>query len=264
MKKTSEWLKEYQIILKKKYGQNFLSSDLYTKKIVKKSEIKDVDYIIEIGPGAGTLTEELEKTGLKVIAYEIDTTLKSLLEERFKNKNVEIIFGDFLKADLTPYKDKKIAYIANIPYNISSPILEKIFIETPNFVQASLMVQKEFGERIIATSGKNYSPLSVFVQYFCDVKKLLDVPKSAFIPNPKIDSVVLKLTKHNKYNVDSKDFFKFIHICFSQRRKTIRNNLKSIIDDVEYFLESCGIDSKSRPETISVEQYLNMYKEYIK
>jgi 16S rRNA (adenine1518-N6/adenine1519-N6)-dimethyltransferase len=258
--KTSDYLKKYDIRLKKMFGQNFLASDIYPKKIVEASQIED-EIIIEIGPGAGTLTDELIKTKNEIYAYEIDKTLERLLKERFKNKkNFHLKVMDFLDVDLSEFKGKNISYIANIPYNISSPIMEKIFIETPYFKKAILMVQKEFGERITAKSGKNYSPLSIFVQYYCDVENVLNIPKNEFIPKPKIDSTVIKLTPKNRNeDINLSKFFKFIHICFSQRRKTIKNNLKHI-NNIEKILEDLKIDTKTRPEQISIENFLSLFK----
>ncbi|WGS65805.1 16S rRNA (adenine(1518)-N(6)/adenine(1519)-N(6))-dimethyltransferase RsmA [Marinitoga aeolica] len=258
--KTGDWLKKYNIYLKKSLGQNFLATEVYAKKIVQKSGITNEDTVIEIGPGAGTLTEALAKTGAKIFAFEIDQRLNPLLVERFQNyNNVNIQFIDFLKADLSNFEKPK--YVANIPYYITSPILEKIFLETPDFQLATLMVQKEYGDRMLARSGKNYSPLSIFVQFFCNVEKLITVPPHAFIPNPKIDSVVIKLTpKENIPDIDKNKFFKFIHIAFSQRRKTIKNNLKQLFGDkTEEILKKCNIDSKTRPENITIDQFINLF-----
>ncbi|KLO23001.1 MULTISPECIES: 16S rRNA (adenine(1518)-N(6)/adenine(1519)-N(6))-dimethyltransferase RsmA [unclassified Marinitoga] len=262
--KTSDWLKKYNIYLKKSLGQNFLSTQEYAKKIVEKAEIKKGDIVIEIGAGAGTLTEELINSGATILAFEIDERLKPLLEERFKSfNNIKIEFMDFLKADLSKVSSPK--YVANIPYYITSPILEKIFLETPNFQSAILMVQKEYSQRMLAKSGKNYSPLSIFVQFFCNVEKLFDIPPHAFIPNPKIDSTVVKLTpKKNIPDINKKRFFKFVHIAFSQRRKTIKNNLKILFNDkTDNILEKCGIDPKIRPENISIEKFVEIFH-YIK
>ncbi|KUK15903.1 MAG: Ribosomal RNA small subunit methyltransferase A [Petrotoga mobilis] len=154
--KTSEWLKKYDIRLKKGLGQNFLSNSNVAHEIVRKSEIDENDVIIEIGTGNGILTEEISKKAKKVITFEIDERFKPLLEERFEgSKNVEIHFEDFLNTDLSKFKGiSKLKYIANIPYYISSKILEKIFIESPKFEYAIFMFQKEFGQRLMAKSKK--------------------------------------------------------------------------------------------------------------
>jgi len=265
--KTSEWLKKYDIRLKKGLGQNFLSNSTVSHEIVKKSEIDENDVIIEIGTGNGILTEEIARKAKKVITFEIDERLKPLLEERFEgSKNVEIHFEDFLNTDLSKFKDiPKLKYIANIPYYISSKILEKIFEESPKFEYAIFMFQKEFGQRLMAKSKKSYSPLSIFVQTYCTVERIMDVSKNNFIPIPKVDSVILKFNPVYKYveEIDPKDFMKFVHICFSKRRKTIKNNLKEIIPDTEKYLTEVQIDPSSRPEDIPIETYIQLYKKLL-
>jgi 16S rRNA (adenine1518-N6/adenine1519-N6)-dimethyltransferase len=261
MAKTSYWLKKYEIKLKKRFGQNFLAEDTIAKRIVEEANIKKDDFIIEIGTGAGTLSEEIISKTNSLVSFEIDKTLKDLLEDRFSDEEkIEIVFEDFLSVDISKYDDKKPIYIANIPYNISSPILEKIFLETPNFQRAYLMVQKEFGERILGMDKKDFSPLTVFSQYFCDVKSVLEIPKGAFIPNPKIDSLVIEFKPHKKYDLDSKDFMRFVKTCFSMRRKTIKNNLKRLTKDPDSVLSELNINPKNRPEDLSVENYVELYK----
>jgi len=257
---TLQWIRKYGLHLKKSFGQNFLNSDEIVQKIVDTALINKDETVIEIGPGAGTMTEKLALSGAKVIAYEADLALKELLTERFSNfKNVQILFEDFLRADLTVHP-AKVKYVANIPYNISSPILQKIFSSGPLFEKAVLMVQKEFGERMTAIQGKNYSPLSIFVQYYCKVKEEFIVPRTEFIPSPKVDSMVVSMSPYRGFSPDDKEFFGFIHVCFSQRRKNIKNNLKPIFDDPTDLLSQCGIDPLLRPEQIPLEKYLFMYK----
>ncbi|HOB15490.1 MAG TPA: 16S rRNA (adenine(1518)-N(6)/adenine(1519)-N(6))-dimethyltransferase RsmA [Defluviitoga sp.] len=261
---TSEWLKKYNIKLKKSLGQNFLTVRSIAEEIVTKSLVTFEDTVIEIGSGIGILTEELAKRAKNVISFEIDERLKPLLIEKLKNyDNIELIFKDFLKADLSQIRDyKKLKYVANIPYYISSPILEKILKESPNFDYAVLMFQKEFGGRMIAQAGKAYSPLSIFVQTYYDVDKIMDVSKTNFVPIPKVDSVVLKLTPNHKNleELDPDKFMKFIHQCFSNRRKTLKNNLKSIISNPETLLKEIGLNELVRPEVVPIETYIKMYK----
>lgn len=261
---TSEWLKKYEIKLKKSLGQNFLSVPKIAEEIVNRSLVTSEDTVFEIGSGIGILTEEIAKKAKKVISFEIDERFKPLLTERLKNyDNIEMISMDFLKADLSIFKDhSNIKYIANIPYYISSPILEKILKESPRFNYAVLMFQKEFGERMLAKSGKSYSPLSIFVQIYCDIEKIMNVSKVNFVPIPKVDSVVLKLTPKYKYieEIDPDKFMKFIHQCFSSRRKTLKNNLKNVINDPETILKELGLNELVRPEEVSIETYIRMYK----
>lgn len=262
--KTSELLNRYQITLKKSLGQNFLSNPDIAFKIVEKSDVKKDDTIIEIGTGAGVLTEEIAKKAQKVITFEIDLRLKPLLEERFKDyENVEIYFVNFLDFDLSKLRNyRNLKYIANIPYYISSPILEKIFFESPEFLYAILMFQKEFAERIMSKSGKNYSPLSIFVQTFCEVEKVLEISKSHFVPSPKVDSVILKLAPTDKYvkNITPQKFMKFIHICFSHRRKTLKNNLKGVNLKIEDLFDRINLNHMIRPEEVPIEKYIQLYK----
>jgi 16S rRNA (adenine1518-N6/adenine1519-N6)-dimethyltransferase len=261
---TSEWLKKYNIKLKKSLGQNFLSVPKIAEEIVCKSMVTEDDTVIEIGSGIGILTEEIAKRAKRVISFEIDERFKPLLTERLKNyDNIEMFNMDFLKVDLSMFKDyKNIKYIANIPYYISSPILEKILKESPKFHYAVMMFQKEFGERMVAKSGKSYSPLSIFVQIYCDIEKIMNVSKANFVPIPKVDSVVLKLTPKYKYieEIDPDKFMKFIHQCFSSRRKTLKNNLKNVINNPESILKELGLNELVRPEEIPIETYIRMYK----
>lgn len=262
--KTSEWLKKYDIKLKKSLGQNFLNNSRIASEIAKRAQITKDDTIIEIGTGNGVLTEEIAKRSKRVISYEIDERLRPLLEERFMNfENVEIYFEDFLGSDLSKYKNiEKLKYVANIPYYISSKILEKIFQESPKFDFAIFMFQKEYAERLMAISKKDYSPLSIFVQIYCKVEKIMDVSKSNFIPIPQVDSVVLKFISTERYvkEIEPEKFMKFVHQCFSSRRKTIKNNLKSVISDPDCLLKELSIESNTRPEAISIAKYIEMYK----
>ncbi|MDI3473395.1 MAG: rRNA (adenine1518-N6/adenine1519-N6)-dimethyltransferase [Thermotogaceae bacterium] len=262
--KTSEWLAKYNVKLKKSLGQNFLSDNRIAKRIIEKLNL-DSDYtIVEIGAGAGTLTEELARIAKKVIAYEVDLSLAALLRERLKIfENVEIKFEDFLKADLKNIKAERLSYVANIPYFITTPIIEKILLESPKFEFATLMVQKELAERIASKHGsRKFGSISFFVQYFCNVETVLEVSRSHFVPNPKVDSIVIKLTPKNP-ELSFEDLiklFKFSKKLFSQRRKMIKNILKSMGYSAEK-LESLDkkFDLKVRPEQLSVEQITELY-----
>lgn len=262
--KTSEWLAKYNIRLKKSLGQNFLSDNRIAKRMIEKLALDSNYTIVEIGAGAGTLTEELAKIAKKVIAYEVDLTLEPLLRERLEVfENVEIRFEDFLKADLKNIKAERLAYVANIPYFITTPIIEKILLESPRFEFAVLMVQKELAERIASKHGsKKFGSISFFVQYFCDVEIILEVSRSHFVPNPDVDSVVIKLTPKNKKfsSEDLTELFKFSRKLFSQRRKMLKNILKSMGYSAEK-LESLNkrFDLKVRPEQLSVEQITELY-----
>ena len=260
--KTSDLLKKYNIKLKKSLGQHFLSDDRIAKKIVEVSKISPGDIVVEIGVGAGTLTEELAKTGAFVIGYEIDERFRPLLEDRFSNyKNVKLIFTDFLKIDLETLPDN-IKFVSNIPYNITGPILEKIF--KTKFIYAVIMVQKEVADRILAKPGtRNFGYISAFSKVICDVEKLFDVSKSHFIPNPRVDSTVVLLRRNEKKkNLNPEAFSIFLGKLFSRRRKTVKNNLKYLFEEPELILKKLGIDPMKRPENLSLEEIINLFEEW--
>ena len=219
--KTTEILKKYNIFLKKSLGQNYLTSSNIPKKIVNFTKIDKSFFCIEIGTGLGILTSEISKKAGFVLSYEIDKRLIKVHKDLIKDNNVIIKYENFLKADLNIYKNKKIAYVANIPYNITSPILEKIFVESPKFEFIVLMVQKEFAQRMNADIGtKDYGAMTINLNTQADFIKGFDVKPSEFIPKPKVDSSVIKiLPKFKIKESDFKEFRKFVNLCFSQRRK---------------------------------------------
>lgn len=250
--KTSDYLKKYGVRLKKHLGQVFLSDDRIAKRIVKAADLTPEDVVVEIGAGAGTLTEELAKTGARVIAYEIDKSLAPILQERLsKYPNVELRFEDFLKAEDVP---EDTICVSNIPYSITGPIMEKI-IEW-KFKRAIVMVQKEVGERILAKPGKKtYGYLSVVVQTFYEVKKLFDVSRSCFVPNPEVDSTVVDL-KRKPVDLDFEKFRKFVSIVFAKKRKTLKNNLRPFLSAFE------GVDLSRRAEQLTVEEIVEFYEKW--
>ena len=225
--KTSILLKRYGIKLKRSLGQNFLSDERIAERIVDAVDLSSEDFVVEIGAGAGTLTEEILKRGANVVAFEIDESLRELLEDRLGNYgNLKLIFEDFLKYDLSTFGENTI-YMGNIPYHITSPLLEKLLLDSPGFKFIVLMVQKELAGRIMCEGrSRNFSSLSVLVNLFCKVEKLFDVSRSHFIPNPNVESTVLKLTprvRKEPKNVD--EFLRFSRLLFSMRRKKIKNSL---------------------------------------
>ena len=258
--KTSELLRKYNIKLKKSLGQHLLSDDRIARKIVEISNISSDDVVVEIGVGAGTLTEELAKTGATVIGYEIDKDFKPLLDDRLSRyKNVRIIFEDFLKARTETFP-KDVKFISNIPYNITGPILEKIF-KTP-FSYAVIMIQKEVADKILAKPGtRNFGYISALSRIICDVKKLFDVSKSHFVPNPQVDSSVV-LFKKKKMNLDFDALSFFLGKLFSKRRKTVKNNLKNLLREPEVVLEKLNIDPMKRPENLMLEEIINLFEEW--
>jgi len=258
--KTSELLRKYNIKLKKSLGQHLLSDDRIARKIVEISNISSDDVVVEIGVGAGTLTEELAKTGATVIGYEIDKDFKPLLDDRLSRyKNVRIIFEDFLKARTETFP-RDVKFISNIPYNITGPILEKIF-KSP-FSYAVIMIQKEVADKILAKPGtRNFGYISALSRIICDVKKLFDVSKSHFTPNPQVDSSVVLFEK-KKMNLDFDALSFFLGKLFSKRRKTVKNNLKNLLREPEVVLEKLNIDPMKRPENLMLEEIINLFEEW--
>lgn len=250
---------------KKKFGQNFLQDKNIIKKIAAQANTSKDDLIIEIGPGAGALTEELVEKS-KVLAYEIDLELKDQLEEKFKDKDVTFIFDDFLnrniKEDLKNFQYDKLYFVANLPYYITTPIINKIISEKIDVKQMIIMVQKEVGERFSATYGsKDYSSITIFLNYYYDIKKEFLVNRNSFYPKPNVDSVILSLTKkEKKYDVKNEEvFFKLIKDSFVQKRKTLRNNLKSYdFTKVEEILLKNNFPLDVRAENIPIEVFVEI------
>ena len=250
---------------KKKYGQNFLQDSNIIKKIANVCETTKDDLIIEIGPGAGALTSELVNKS-NVLAYEIDTDLKEQLLEKFNNQNVDFVFDDFLnrniKEDLNNYKYNKLYVIANLPYYITTPIITKIIDEKINVDKMVVMVQKEVGDRFSAKEGtKDYSSITVFLNYYYNIKKEFIVSRNAFYPKPNVDSVILSFTKKNNMKVVKNEelFFKLVRDSFKQKRKTLKNNLKEYdFSKVEEVLEKNNIPKDIRAEYLSLDIFIEI------
>ena len=245
---------------KKKFGQNFLQDKNIIKKIANVCETDKDDLIIEIGPGAGALTEELVLKS-KVLAYEIDKDLEEGLKEKFKDYDFNIILDDFLKRnvkqDLKDYDYKNLYIIANLPYYITTPIITKIIEEKVDVNKMVLMVQKEVGERFSANIGtKDYSSITIFLNYYFNIKKEFVVSRNAFYPKPNVDSIILSFTKkEDRVKVNKEElFFKLIKDSFVQKRKTLRNNLKQYdFYKVEEILLKNNLPLDVRAENISLE-----------
>lgn len=259
-KKMTEELKKENFNFKKKYGQNFIVDKNIIHSIISKSKIDKETLVIEIGPGAGSLTSELGKVAGNVVAYEIDKEVKPILEKNIE-KNTEIIYDDFLKRnvwkDLEKYNYQKIYVVANLPYYITTPIIMKLIQDKLNIDKIVVMVQKEVGNRFKAKPNtKDYNSLSIFLNYYYTVEKLLDVSRNVFIPKPNVDSIVVSLTKkENKIKVDNEQiFFKLVKDVFKQKRKTLKNNLKGYdLEKVEEILKRHNLNLNVRAEALSIE-----------
>ena len=253
--------------IKKFYGQNFISDENVIDKIVDKSDIDKDTLVIEIGPGIGSLTYKLSKKAGFVMCYEIDETLKPILFDNMKDvNNFKVKFIDFLKCDvnndLKEFDYKKIYVVANLPYYITTPIILKIIEDRISVDKIVVMVQKEVGDRFKAESNtKDYGSLSVYLNYYYNVKKLMDVSRNIFVPKPNVDSIVVEFTKKNdRYELnDEKLFFKLIRDSFKQKRKTLRNNLKCYdLDNINEVLKKYNLDLSVRAEQLPINIFVDI------
>ena len=247
----------------KRFGQNFLQDANVLKKIVDSIDLTNKN-IIEIGPGKGALSKLILEKAKTLVAFEIDYNLVDFLKEEIQDKNFTLINEDFLKIDLSPYQGYSI--MANIPYNITTPILFKIFENNKNFDDVILMVQKEVAERISAKPGTtNYGKLTVSTAHFAVAQKLFDISPKAFYPSPKVTSSIIHLQmKKTRPNIDDEGFLMFVKLCFAMRRKTLINNLKiqKNYDDkkVNDFYLANDLNLDIRPQILTLEQYQDLFK----
>ena len=265
--KDKELLDEYNFTFKKKFGQNFLKDQNILDKIVNKSEVDKDTLVIEIGVGAAALTKTVAPNAYKVLGYEIDTTLKPILEDKLKEyNNIDIIYDDFLNRnvneDIKKYNYKKLYVIANLPYYITTPIITKLIDDNVNVDKMVVMVQKEVGDRFNAKPDtKNYNSLTVFLNYYFDINKLMDVSRKCFVPEPNVDSVIIELKrKETKYDVkNEKIFFKLVRDAFTHKRKNLRNNLKGYdLEKIENVLKEYNLDLNVRAEHLTIDQFINI------
>jgi len=255
----------------KSLGQNFLIDENILQKIINGAQIAPEDIVLEIGPGVGTLTTALARQAEKVVAVEIDRSLKPILEETLEGfNNVEVIYGDILKLNLEELlKDKldskPFKIVANLPYYITTPIIMRFLENDCPYRSITVMIQQEVAGRMAAGPGsKEYGALSVAVQFYTKPRVICKVPASVFLPPPKVDSMVITLEKRSRPAVDVEDpayFFKIVKAVFAQRRKTLLNNLASAditgLDKaaLEKRLTDLGINPKRRGETLSLEEF---------
>ena len=271
---TREVLSRYNMSAKKKFGQNFLIDSGVLEGIVEAAGVRKDDFVLEIGPGIGTLTQYLAEAARAVVAVEIDTSLMKVLDDTLSEyDNVTVINKDVLKVDLGELALKynggrPIKVVANLPYYITTPIIMKLFESGAPIEGITVMVQEEVAERMAASPGsKDYGALSLAVAFYADAKEAMSVPPSSFIPQPGVGSSVVTLKRHEEPRVsvrDEKYLFEIIRTSFNQRRKTIANSLsnnphlgvsRELVQDA---LKRMGIDEKTRGETLSLEQFAEL------
>jgi 16S rRNA (adenine1518-N6/adenine1519-N6)-dimethyltransferase len=265
---TKEVVKKYGFRFTKSLGQNFLIDDSVLMDIVEGAEVNEQDFVIEIGPGVGTLTRELLKRAKKVCSIELDADLIPILKEELKEfDNFEIVHKDALKVNFNEIigEEKSVKVVANLPYYVTTPIIAKLLNEGYNFKSLTIMIQKEVGERMAAKPNtKDYGALSILVQYYCDIKVIRKVSPGSFIPQPKVDSIVIKMDKLPAPSVSVKDEKLFFRVCresFNMRRKTLWNALKNLkinSEIIEEAFNKADIDSKRRGETLSLQEFANL------
>ncbi|WP_338450459.1 16S rRNA (adenine(1518)-N(6)/adenine(1519)-N(6))-dimethyltransferase RsmA [Niallia oryzisoli] len=274
--RTREILEKYGFSFKKSLGQNFLIDTNILRNIVDHAGLTDESAAIEVGPGIGALTEQLAKRCKKVVAFEIDQRLLPILEETLAPyDNTTIIHQDVLKANVREVMEQEfsgiddVMVVANLPYYVTTPIIMKLLEERLPIRGIVVMLQKEVADRISAKPGtKDYGSLSIAIQYYTEAETVMIVPKTVFIPQPNVDSAVIRLTKRKEplFPVISEDFFFMVtRGSFAQRRKTILNNLTSQLPDgkakkdiILSSLQEAGIEPGRRGESLSIEEFARL------
>lgn len=271
--RTKQILEKYGFSFKKSLGQNFLIDTNILRNIVEKANLTEESAAIEIGPGIGALTEQLAKVAKKVMAFEIDQRLLPILEDTLSPyPNTKVIHQDVLKADIKQAIEENLAdckdimVVANLPYYVTTPIIMKLLEENLPIRGIVCMLQKEVADRISAKPGtKEYGSLSIAIGYYTTAETTMIVPKTVFMPQPNVDSAVIRLIKREEPAVKVKDeafFFNLVRISFAQRRKTLLNNLQNGLpngkenkENILVALEKAQIDPKRRGETLSIEEF---------
>ncbi|WP_335872088.1 16S rRNA (adenine(1518)-N(6)/adenine(1519)-N(6))-dimethyltransferase RsmA [Bacillus sp. 2205SS5-2] len=274
--RTKEILHKYGFSFKKSLGQNFLIDPNILRNITHYAHLDEKTGTIEIGPGIGALTEHLARESKKVVAFEIDQRLLPILKDTLSPyDNVKVVNKDILKADVKSiieeeFQDvEKLMVVANLPYYVTTPIIIKLLTEGMPIDGIVVMLQKEVADRISAIPGtKEYGSLSIAIQYYTEAETVMIVPKTVFMPQPNVDSAVIRLTKRNQpaAKVINEDFFFSVtRSCFAQRRKTILNNLTSQLpngklkkEEILSALKEAEIDPVRRGETLSIQEFAKL------
>lgn len=273
-KSTIEVIQKYNFDFQKKFGQNFLIDEHVLDKIIRAAEITEDDFVLEIGPGIGTMTQYLAENAREVMAVEIDQNLIPILSETLSEyKNVTILNADILKVDIGKIVEernagKAIKIVANLPYYITTPIIMGLFESRVPIDSITVMVQKEVADRMQAGPGtKDYGALSLAVQYYASPYIAANVPPNCFMPRPKVGSSVIKLTKYKEPPIkvsNEKLLFQLIRASFNQRRKTLQNGIKNFSqlnfskEQVAGALEEMGLPAAVRGEALTLEQFAQL------
>lgn len=278
--RTQEILKKYGFLFKKSLGQNFLVETNVIQQVIRKADITKQTGVIEIGPGIGSLTEQLARAASHVVAFEIDQRLVPILADTLSPyDNVTVINEDVLEADIQSAIDAHLSHcdeiivVANLPYYITTPILMNFLESEYDIKRYYVMMQKEVGERISASPGtKSYGSLSIAIDFYTEARTVQNVPKTVFMPPPNVDSIIIELIKRPTPKVDAdlpETFFKLTRGGFVQRRKTILNNYQTIFengkkekDAIRSLLADAGIEENRRGESLSIEEYYRIYQAY--
>lgn len=274
--RTNEILKKYRLTVKKSLGQNFIIDPNILTKMIEAGEIDKETCVIEVGPGIGALTERLAEAAKKVIAFEVDRRLEPVLKKELADySNIDVIFQDILQVDLqkifqTHFQpDDRIVVAANLPYYITTPIIMRFIEEQLPIDTFVMMMQKEVAQRMTAQpSSKAYGSLTITIDYYTQAEIAFNVPKTVFVPQPNVDSAILKLKRRDQPKVkvvNETFFFQLIRFSFQQRRKTLWNNLTShfgkdeeIKAELTRGLEAADIDPRRRAETLTIEEFATL------
>lgn len=273
-KNTIAVLQKYQFHFQKKYGQNFLIDPHVLEKIIRAAQIGKEDFVLEIGPGIGAMTQYLCEAAREVAAVEIDGNLIPVLKDTLSAyDNVEVIHADVLKLDLKEMVQKKngnrpFKVVANLPYYITTPIVMGLLESRLPAQSITIMVQKEVAERMQAQAGgKEYGALSLAVQYYAEAEIVANVPPNCFMPRPKVGSAVIRLMRHETPAVRTEDenlMFRMIRASFNQRRKTLANGLANsglfplTKERIQECIKELGVSETVRGETLSLEQFARL------
>lgn len=277
--RTKQILESHGFSFKKSLGQNFLIDLNIIREVLDKADIHEKTGVIEVGPGIGSLTEQLAKRAGKVVAFEIDQRLVPVLADTLSPyDNVTVVNEDILKADVLGAIDthfsecEEVVVVANLPYYITTPILMHFLEQNLPIGRYYVMMQKEVGERISSRpNSKSYGSLSIAIDYYTEARVVQQVPKTVFMPPPNVDSIIVEMVRREEKKVDVDDetlFFKLTRGAFGQRRKTILNNYMSVFEDgknhkdtIRKLLEAAGIDPRRRGESMAIEEYADIYRQ---